>query len=71
MQKLSLQLSRVKIIGTHPCGNIGQEEFKRREYLHDVLYHRYYTERVVASFHTKFNLTTMVVIYLCPLKALN
>ena len=48
--KLAFYLPRVRILGTHNCGNILREAFKSQAAYQDLLCHRYYSELVVASF---------------------
>ena len=40
----------MRILGTNHCGELQRTAFKRRELFQDVLFRRYYAERVVASF---------------------
>ena len=68
MHKLPLQLPHVQIFETHHCGNTHQEAFNCHSFYQDIFFRQYYTEYVVASFHTKFNLNNMVVIDMCILK---
>ena len=71
IQKLTLHLKYLHILGTLHCVNSLQDEFKRRAVYHSVLCCQDYAEHVVASFHTKLNLNTIVAIYLFILRALN
>ena len=50
IQNLSFHLTHIRIVGTNQCGNTRHEEFKRRRENKDVLCHRDYAERLVASF---------------------
>ena len=50
IQKLSFHLPHLRILGTNHCGEMRHTSFKRRELYQDVLYRRYYAERVVARF---------------------
>ena len=68
IQKLYFHLPRILIIGTNTCVNIHRESFKHCRENQDVLCCCDYDERVVASFHTKYNLNTMAAIDLCLLK---
>ena len=40
IKKLAYHLPRVRIIGTHHCGNTRREAFKRHSYFQDMLYRR-------------------------------
>ena len=53
IQNLAFYLTHVRILGTNRCGEIRRTAFKQRELFQDVLCHRYYTERLVASFAHK------------------
>ena len=50
INKLSLQLPHVHILGMHHCGNMSREAFKHNSDFQDVLYCRDYEERVIAIF---------------------
>ena len=50
IQKLAFNLPHVRILGTNHCGELRRTVFKRRELFQDVLCHRDYADRVVASF---------------------
>ena len=50
IQKLAFRLPHLCILGTNHCGELRRTAFKRRELFQDVLCHRDYAERVVASF---------------------
>ena len=50
IQKFAFRLPHVRIIGTNHCGELRRTAFKQRELFQDVLFRRYYAERVVASF---------------------
>ena len=50
IQNLAFHLPHVRILGTNHCGEMRLTAFKRRELLQDILCHRDYAERVVASF---------------------
>ena len=65
IHKFAFHLPHVRILGTNHCGELRHTAFKRRELFQDVLCRRDYAERVVESFSNKYNLNTMVEIYLC------
>ena len=46
----------MRIVGTNYCGEMRLTAFKRRGLFQDVLCHRDYAERVVASFDNKIQL---------------
>ena len=50
IQKLAFHLPHVPILGTNHCDAMRHTDFKWRELFQDVLCHRDYDERVVASF---------------------
>ena len=50
IQKLTLHLKYLHILGTLHCVNSLQDEFKRCAVYHSVLCCQYYAEHVVASF---------------------
>ena len=50
LQKLDFHLPHMRILGTNYCGEMGHTAFKLCELFQDVLCHRDYDERVVASF---------------------
>ena len=52
-QKLAFHLPHVRILGTNVYGEMRRTAFKRRELFQDVLFRRYFAERVVASFSNK------------------
>ena len=47
---MDFHLPHVCIIGTNHCGEMRRTDFKRRELFQDIICHRDYAERVVASF---------------------
>ena len=49
-QRLAFHLPQLLILGTNHCGQLRRTAFKRGELFKDVLCHRDYYERVVASF---------------------
>ena len=71
IQKLAFYIPHVKILGTNHCGDSYQTAFKRRKPFQDVLCRRDYSERVVASFPTKYNHNIMVKIDLSILRVLH
>ena len=50
IQKLAFHLPHVRILGTNHCGELRRTALKLRELFQDMLCHRDYAERVVASF---------------------
>ena len=50
IKKLAFKLTHVHNLGTHHCGNKGQEAFKRHEYYQDVLCRWNYAEHLLAIF---------------------
>ena len=50
IQKLTLHLPHVSILGINHCGEMRRTAFKRRELFQDVICRRDYAERVVESF---------------------
>ena len=50
IQKLAFQIPHVQILGTNHCGDYRRTVFKYHKSSQDVLCHRDYSERVVASF---------------------
>ena len=68
IQTFVLHLLDVHTIGTHHCGNLLLNSLNRRSVYHNVLCHRYCAELLLASFCTKLNLNTIVVIDQCILK---
>ena len=71
IQKFEFHITHVQITGTSNCGESLQTAFKSRESFQDVLCHRDYGERRVASFPIKHNQNTMVEIYPCLLSVLH
>ena len=65
IQKLAFHLPHVRILGTNHCGEMRRTSFKRRELFQDVICRSDHAERVIASLLIKYNLNTMVEIYLC------
>ena len=53
IQKLAFHLPHVHLLGTNNCGAMRLTAFKQRELFQDVLCHRDYAEREVASFDHK------------------
>ena len=68
IQKISVHLPHVRILGTHHCGNPYQEAFKHRSDFQDVLCFVIINNVQYPDFYTKSNLNTMVIIGLCILK---
>ena len=53
---LAFRLPHVRILGTNHCGEFRRTAFKRCELFQDVLFHIYYSERIVASFSHQIKL---------------
>ena len=53
IQKLSLRLPHVRILGTNHCGEMRHTDFKQRELFQDVLCRHDYAERAVTIFSNK------------------
>ena len=70
IHKLAFHIPHVQILGKNHCGDSRQTAFQRRKFFQDVLCCRYYAERVVDSFSTKYNHNIMVEIDICPLRVL-
>ena len=57
-------------MGTNYCFEPRRTAFKRRESFKDVIYRRYYAERLVAISPIKYNNNTTVEIYPCLYRVL-
>ena len=68
---VSRYIPHVQILGMNHCGDSRQTVLKRREEFQDALRCRYYYERVVAIFPTKYNQNIMAEIDPCLLRLLH
>ena len=70
IQKLAFHILHVQIMGTNHCGDSRRTVFKRLESFQDVLCHRDYAERVVASFSHQIQLDACVNFHrMCAVRA--
>ena len=53
IQKLAFHIPHIQILGTNHCGDSFRTKFKCHKSFQDVLFHRYYYERVDDSFPPK------------------